>query len=236
MKQFLLPAITLFIFLISCKKIDRIDIKGICRIEMQRTYVAEGVMPRYYSYNKYENPIEVRFEEEGTGRETFIFTYDKKNRLIHYRGYTEHFYTYDKYGNAVIDTIHSNYAGQDHWLAEKLFYDMQGRVIKTETKFYKSPSPEDFGLGETVTEVFYYDNNGNLIRPNYTYDNKVSMLRTNIIWMLIHKDYSLNNPIYNFGAPPAEYNNFGLPVRGGSLGFLSHGVEETVYNCKGNPK
>lgn len=68
---------------------------------------------------------------------------------------------------------------------------------------------------------FQYDRNGDLVRSGITYDNKVNLYRTNPAFLLINRDYSLHNALYNYSliypySPiPLDitgYNSFGLPL------------------------
>lgn len=77
-------------------------------------------------------------------------------------------------------------------------YDQYDRVVK---------KVETNDNGYENIRVFKYDAKGNLVDPLRKYDDKISLLRTNKIWMFLNLDYSLNNPFAG-----ASYNSNGLPT------------------------
>jgi hypothetical protein len=220
---------------ISCRKIDFHfkDPAKLCRIlNITENFDGNGLTHRTFSYDSWGNPTKVEYapEEQGTGNPTFIFAYDSKHRLIAYDGFSTHHYTYNSKGQAVIDSVVSNYAGQDARYEEKLSYDLFGRLVKVVSKFYYSGQPDDPNVGTTTTDEYKYDFRGNLIRPGITYDNKTSIFRTHPVWMLVHRDYSANNIE---GA--LTYNDAGLPLTYGSsfATFLEKpmALDVVVYDC-----
>ena len=79
-------------------------------------------------------------------------------------------------------------------------YDDHGRIIKEAKKYLKPDLP--------VYNFYYaYDANGNQIRSGVIYDNKENLHRTNKIWQLLARDYSINNP-----RTGVTYNRFNLPT------------------------
>jgi hypothetical protein len=222
--------VVVFLFALSfagCRKGDQIELKNICRIASMNVYLDQVLAPRFFIYNAKGDPVEVRFQEELTGTPTFKFWYDAQGRLAGYSGYQDHSYTYDQNGNAVIDSIESNYAGGGFRYADKLFYDKYGRVIRSEKKLFQTDIPNFPGVGNTVITHYEYDKRGNLVKPGVTYDSKPSMIRTSKVWMLIEKDYSVNNPVY----ASMTYNEFGFPVRPGPRKFLDYVVDLVNYDC-----
>lgn len=189
-------------------------------------------------YNKYGNPDSVKFDNISTGQPNLYMFYDKKQQLTNYIGlypgvgadttgsedgsydndlqvaFNWSKYMYDAKGRVVIDTTYGDVLwepGSDRPLAwgndeilfsvSKLEYDSKDRVIKRTTDLSR------YGLQQRI-EVFEYDANGNLVRPNRKYDNHISFLRTHKIWMFLMLDYSANN------AYAAEaYNSNGLPTK-----------------------
>lgn len=204
-----LLAVSIFI---SCRKIDfRFkDPARQCRI----TNITEdfdflgNLLHRSVVYNEWGNPTIVTYlpDEVGTGNPTFTFEYDSKQRLIKTDGFSTHSYTYNSKGLATLDSVVSNYAGQDSRYEEKLTYDVYGRVIKIVSKYYYS-GIGDPDVGTVTTKEFKYDSRGNLIIPGMVYDNKPGIYRTHPVWMFVHRDYSVNNLV---GA--TKYNNRGLPL------------------------
>jgi hypothetical protein len=173
-----------------------------------------------FTYNANNDPTSLTFEHRGGYY--WKFNYDKHKRLSEtylyegaeyfegsYREYRK--YKYNNKGQIISDTTYeygefdsiptpqNNY----YWVTTYT-YDPKGRVIKTVEKHVKqTPEEPDFA----ITYEFSYNEDGNLVRPGYTYDNKLSFLRTNKIWMFLSRDYSVNNPI-----PASSYNSFGLPL------------------------
>lgn len=213
----------------ACKKTDTVDIKKICRIEKATTFTDRGPSPRFFTYDKWDNPISVKFDFLETGVVDFYFYYDKHHKLIKWSSFNGHSYTYNKHGQAIIDTIYQNYAGQDETFLERLYYDNSGRIIKSVLTFFKSGSQPPVPPQPGTEEITYYnyDSNGNLIIPGVEYDKKISILRTNKVWMLVHKDYSINNRLH----PAITYNEFGLPLNP-AYPFLDFGVTDVIYDCK----
>jgi len=218
----------------SCNKVHDVSLKRFCRIEMVMGYTFyDSAVPRYFKYNRWDNPIRVAFDDSpGTGTPFYDFFYDDNQRLIRFEEFESHNYTYNEKGLAIIDTIFSGYAGGDFRFEEKLIYDDQDRIIKTIKKLYRaaetptSPPDDNPDLGvENITE-YNYDSNGNLIREGVVYDRKVNPHRTNKVWMLVDKDYSMNNPLPG----PTQYNQLGLPLN--NIGFLDYSAAEVIYNCK----
>lgn len=211
----------------SCRRVDHVILKRLCRIEMMNAYTfRQDPVPRYFTYNQSGNPVRVSFDDSpGTGTPFYDFFYNDKQQLIQFNEFSDHFYTYDDRGLVIVDTTHSYYTGEDFWYEEKFFYDDENRIIKTIFKIYQAPTElPDIGV-EHVTE-YVYDSRGNLVRPGVSYDNKTNPRRTNKIWMFVDKDYSVNNPIPG----PTAYNELGLPLN--NITFLGNHATEVFYDCK----
>ncbi|HEY6953978.1 MAG TPA: hypothetical protein VI385_01985, partial [Flavisolibacter sp.] len=150
------------------------------------------------------------------------FKYNSKNQLSDFiapysNGYAEFWrkYFYDNKGNIVMDSTYifpkiSSGTPENAFSSSLtyLIYDGNGRVIKDST-----PS-----TNKVVT--YAYDASGNKIGPSY--DNNVSVYRTNAIWMFLNKNYSVNNSLNT-----ANFNSTGLP-----LSFTSS--TETPFSFLGN--
>ncbi len=169
------------------------------------------------SYDEFENPKFMSAPRPGVFTlPTSVyrtFKYDQWHRLKEYildygNGGAEewHNYTYDQNGRIGIDENYiwasSRDNPADYFDLYVLFYryDTQGRISRVESHRVTHGGGSD-------TTNYIYNAAGNLIRAGVTYDNKVSMLRTNDIWMFLERDYSLNNP---FTAD--TYNSSGYPV------------------------
>jgi hypothetical protein len=166
-----------------------------------------------------------------------------------------HRYAYDNQDRIIADT---NYIpswdeypppgpGQVIQYTDSIEYDAKNRIVREVSR--------DVLFGPVVTyHVHYnYNSNNNLeskIRYitggydpgasgydtiSYTnYDNKVNLRRTNKLWMVIDRNYSLNNPYQALG-----YNNVGLPLKN-NVDFLwqytnilmGYPANEIQYRCK----
>ncbi len=167
------------------------------------------------------------------------FVYDNKHRVIAFIdgilshdhtsnvGFTWHTYTY--VGNSTIIDSVFDYPDGDYTVSFRptsynsvkvstLTLDGWGRVVK------------DSYLGET----YKYDTNGNLINPGVSYSNKTNIRQTNKAWMLIDRNYSINQPL----GEAAQFNNNNLPVKFNSnfglyVGGYNYGSSAIVtYSCK----
>lgn len=194
-----------------------------------------------FTYNAYGNPVSMTNDLVETGNPNYSFIYDKKNRLIQFikpysgnTGYEEWFkYGYNDKGQIIRDTVYAfgaivggipmpdtaRYAYTDYT------YDSQNRIIKLVFYYYYYHT-----LHSISTFDYAYDAKGNLVNPGTVYDDKLSIYRTNKIWMFITRNYSVNN---SFTAD--RYNQFGLPVKLTSgfiaLASLSGGKSVIEYMC-----
>lgn len=233
----LLTACTTMIFVILCAACHKFDIKyrdaaKRCRI---LSYAGKSfddkIIHRVFHYNEFGNPTFIEYPETegGTGTPNFYFTYNDKQQLVNYIGWSEHYFTYNAAGQVSIDSLIGNYAGQDSRFEERYSYDVYGRVSKVVSKFYydRDGSPD---VGTVTTTNYSYDMHGNLITPGATYDRKTSIYRTHPLWMFLNRNYSINNAI-----PASGYNEFGLPTGwfGNSVDFLTSSIllEDVVYDC-----
>lgn len=127
-------------------------------------------------------------------------------------------------------------------LTDSIEYDVKNRIVKEKTTIFNFTIPDlleihhitytyggDDNLHSKVDISYLSDNPGvkNYDTTRYTtYDDKVNIHRTNKIWMVVDRDFSLNNTY-----PAQEYNNFGLPVKGPTIGLLALPFNEAQYNC-----
>jgi hypothetical protein len=172
------------------------------------------------TYDSHNNPLTVIFDQTGVGstNTNYKFVYDGQNRLSkcymyynqdHYNYFYYIKYLHDGNGRIVSDTMYfgRGYSdstepspGIDYYAVNNYTYDAQGRITKV---VYYEPiaQPEP-----SYTYNYSYDAKGNMVRPGYTYDNKVNFMRTNKVWQFINREYSQNNPI-----SASSYNNAKLP-------------------------
>jgi hypothetical protein len=159
------------------------------------------------------------------------FLYSKHNKLTVYQvfdgnyAYIQHSYGYS--GNKItLDTLYSDF-GEQFLQISKLQYDNEGRIIKEDIHVIERNL---LPVSETITKQYVYDNRGNLVSPLVTtYDNKVNYLRTDPLWMFIHRNYSQNNP-----QGVTQYNSENLPLgfTAKVFGFLQFGEPaEIEYLC-----
>lgn len=202
---------------------------------------------RFY-YNSKGNPRTVVFDEVGTGRPNFYFKYDHGGRIKDYIApyNNNHYelwyqYQYDHKGRIIRDTLYAfgtfidsiPYPNNDFKSYATYEYDLYERIVKV-TRHQLSGSPT------VLEDVYTYDSDGNratrqqfyngvdqgteIIGP---YDDKVSIRRTNRIWMFIGRDYSRNNPkaalTYNSKDLPTKFS-IGLPS------FFFHFIHEVPLN------
>ena len=204
---------------------------ALCRIEMMTIpgYMPNETYHRAFEYDQFGNPVSVKVVEndDGTGFATFRFDYNDLHQLTGYVGFSEHRFTYNNRGQVIIDSNRHYYTGGDARYEDRLYYDFLGRIVKVVSKFYYDYGGDE-GVGTVVTSNLQYDERGNLVKPGVVYDDKVSIYRTHPVWMFIHRNYSVNNPI-----PAAEYNVQGLPLRYDTWNtdFLEMPVITTEYTC-----
>lgn len=166
-----------------------------------------------FTYNIHGNPVKITVNNAGSGNPNRIFKYDGFNRLKEYRGeyLNNNFeywyrYAYDAMSRVVADTQYTlGVLGPEptNFFDRRVTnytYDAYNRIIQTSTVSTVFPGPP-------VVKNYIYDAMGNLVRPGVVYDNKLNVHRTNKVWMLIDKDYSINNP---FTAD--TYNTNKLPL------------------------
>ena len=206
-----------------------------CRIEAFKGALYKGEtfeipITRKFHYNEFGNPTLVEYVETtgGTGTPNFYFDYNDKQQLIRVEGYGTHYYYYNDIGQIVLDTSFEHYAGGDARFETKFFYDWYGRVVKVTRKYYYDAHEQE-GLGETITSYIRYDQRGNRVRQDATYDHKTSIFRTHPIWMFLNLDYSINNAV-----KATSYNPAGLPLTfNEQLNFLDNAAftDSVIYDC-----
>ena len=188
-----------------------------------------------FNYNQWGDPESIRLNSVQTGRPEFLFRYDHKHRLTDYIGAyrnsggnfgyeTWHRYAYE--GNRIVrDTARSLgwmvngepvVEGSYGYSIDYITYDSYDRIIKDSIIF-----PIIIGLPPLI-QTYTYNAVGNLahFHSGYIggslstdisypfYDSKVNIHRTHKIWMLVDRDYSLNNRI-----TALFYNQYGLPLK-----------------------
>jgi hypothetical protein len=204
-----------------------------------------------FSYNKYGDPLEYVPEKHTGNSLRYEFRYDDNRHLTDYIGYypatgwgtrfdfwTKYFYDdlnrvvrdsiyyYGNYGRSLTD--HASYIGYTTYE-----YDKQGRISRTVFRQMQNGS-----FNGTISDVKYsYNDQGNLAGPGCTYDDKVSVYRTNKLWMFLNRNYSVNNPIgargYSATNLPTSFDN--VPAQGPALSllnFLSVSNSEIIYDCQ----
>ncbi|MGZ3938507.1 MAG: hypothetical protein ACXVLT_07455 [Flavisolibacter sp.] len=208
-----------------------------CQIT-QVSYVTNGTTDvLQFTYNSLGDPVSItRLNGASTGRPNYTFEYNSKNQLSDFIGpystnsYAEfwHKYFYDSNGNIVMDSTYifpniSSGAPQNAYSSSLTYYiyDAAGRITKDST-----PS-----LNKVVT--YAYDATGNRIGASY--DNNVSVYRTNALWMFLNKNYSVNNSLNT-----SSFNATGLPLSftssgGSAFNFLGNDYTDVqfTYDCSG---
>lgn len=211
------------------------EIKG-CEIVQINYGIGTGTDVLKFTYNAAGDPVSVtRLNGASTGHPNFEFKYNSKNQLTDFIGpynsneYAEfwHKYFYDNKGNIVLDSTYifpkiSNGFPESSYNKQVTYYtyDQQGRIVKDSTPTFN------------LVHAYSYDVNGNRIGMNY--DDKISVYRTNAIWMFLNRDYSVNNSL-----DATNYNSTGLPLSApssdGSFFFLGNNYNNVqfTYDCKG---
>jgi hypothetical protein len=189
------------------------------------------------TYNDVGNPVTVRYSTQGYDHYWHTFNYDEQNRLVEYRVELEpgldieiHTYGYDDRNRVILDIGVFRLTGYIK-IRSTFEYDSRNRIIKENKEVIDiEEGSQPFEIDPVVYD---YDVRGNLRNPfaqpdSLVYDDKVNFRRTNKVWMLINRNYSLNNPVGKL-----QYNEYGLPVvfdiHEWFLGVAIFGIE---YNCK----
>jgi hypothetical protein len=189
------------------------------------------------TYNSAGNPLTVTYTTQGYDNNWHYFEYDDLQRLIGYRVELEpgldietHHYAYDEQNRVSADTGVFRLTGYIVILST-FEYDSRNRIVKENEKVIDiEEGSEPFNIDPVI---YQYDTTGNLINPfppgdPVTYDTKVSFRRTNKVWMLIERNYSLNNAV-----GVSDYNEYSLPLSFETpVWFLDTSVAGLVYNCE----
>ena len=197
----------------------------LCKITHMNTDHGGGT----FTYNAYGNPRNIIMDRTGTGNPHMTFLYDKYNRL------TDHIGTYVLLPDS-IGTYSDLSKSQASFIFEFWYRytyadeNASSLPIADTARYVGGYSAGKFGIvSQTFPEIFVYDSqkriaqvitvnsvfartynydaNGNLIRPNVTYDNKKNWRLTNKVWMLIDRNFSKNNPFI-----ATAYNSEGYPT------------------------
>jgi hypothetical protein len=175
---------------------------------------------RIIMYNEFENPTFITNPMVQTGSPFRSFKYDSWHRLSQYlESYsnntfeTWHFYGFDSQGRIGLDTSYtfgSSITGKPtnyfYRSISMLTYDGQNRIVRSDNSIMPDPTNPMVSPSSNV-QTWTYNSAGNLDIPGTIYDNKMSLNRTNDIWMFLARDYSINNP---FSA--SSYNATGFPT------------------------
>lgn len=187
-----------------------------------------------FTYNN-GKPVSLVYDQTNTGFQNHYFQYDKLGRLKSYRlRYTQddpteeemHQYGYDANNRIITDTI-------PNFSVSTFTYDSQERIIKENIRYNNPGIP-------TRNPTFTYDNRGNLAVAGWkssSYDNKVSIFRSNPVFQFIFRNYSKNN-----AASQAKYNSKGLPLsmnpanddffNAGPTASYASNITRVLYDCQ----
>lgn len=169
-----------------------------------------------FTYNEKGDLVKIWFDDATTGRFNTIFRYNHEgqvtDRITTYDGRffdSWYHYVYNNAGRVIQDTLYQLGTITDDrptdnstMLVSNYSYDSYGRVVKTETTVLKP------NINYKFTTDYPYDIKNNLVGRADTVDTRASLYRIDPNWMLMAKDYSLNNPFV-----ADEYNKAGLPVK-----------------------
>lgn len=194
-----------------------------CRIVKIEDTGDAGTLTFYY--NSHGNPDSIASSIGNTGFNSVWFKYDNKQRLIesaYYSWEQDRFiywskYYYDNKGRIVKDTSYTYgriVNGQPSWHSQNNYseyeYDSKDRITKVSTK---NQDPYSGNWLLPSEDTYSYDADNNQVRTGVVYDNKLSIYRTNKVWMFMSRDYSVNNPF-----TATSYNNKHLPVKYEKIG------------------
>jgi hypothetical protein len=183
-----------------------------------------------FSYNTAGNPIAITSPRFLYGPPIFYyFRYDRQNRLTDFQSAfyptTEvvvwHRYSYLRNGDILdseyvyVDTPYTASHPPVSFTGGRIFtyhLDGKGRVVTSTETDPLSPG--------TVFSVFayVYDAAGDLVQPSgepsAAYDDKISPLQTNNVWMFLSLNYSVHNAVAYNGIPFVvfTYDPYGLPT------------------------
>lgn len=258
MKQLCLCSVTaiwLLAALTSCKKDKEAKTDPVCPCQVKKiVQKIPGLEQRTgtFTYNAAGDPTDFTPTSYTTGSVKYEFRYDANRRLTDYIGYypgspglSPFFefwvkYKYDASGRVFQDTsyMYGIYGAQittfhAYKTVTTYEYDHMGRISRTVSRQLKNDAPTG-----TVSDYKYtYNDDGNLVKPGASYDQKMNVHRTNRIWMFLNRNYSNNNL-----RAGTSYNNYGLPlgfakVTGqtpslGMLAFFGFNDCEIEYECK----
>lgn len=207
--------------------------KDQCRLAYVKQMSGNTAVNAFFYYTPEGLPLSVQYIQPNFNSESNIhrFGYGKHKELISYQifdgiyAFTRHSYGYS--GNRItLDTMFSD-LGEQFMQISRLQYDNEGRIIQEDIEVIERNFTP---VSELSTRQYMYDSSGNLISPLVTmYDNKISYLRIDPLWMFIHRNYSRNNP-----QGVTQYNNKNLPLGFTEevFGFLDFGEPaEIEYLC-----
>lgn len=234
----------------SCKKVwDQIKdhpngTADNCRIEkITETYININGDPvsntAHFLYNNNGDPVRISYDASVFDiRQDKGFAYDNQHRLITYvavvmpeTNYGELWHSYTYVGNSkIIDSLFI-YPDGDFTIDAKpkayssvrvsiLLLDSWGRVTKE--------------TNSDGSEVNYtYDASGNLTLPGITYTNKTNIRQTSKTWMLIDRNFSVNQP----KGDATTYNSNNLPVKLNDTRYVHFADRDyyqgkVTYSCK----
>jgi hypothetical protein len=207
-----------------------------------------------FNYNHKGQPTSVVYDHVSTARPNLVFKYNHKGWLTDYimpyenNNYELWFtYKHDSHGRIVSDTQYvfgtyiDSVPSPNSVLKNPGFYeyDPWGRISKI-TRIHP--------VNTVIVDEYEYNGDGNLstirqftngapsgIQTFTTYDDKVSIFRTNKIWMFVSANYSKNNMI-----AADTYNTQGLPTHFNAPAFNVYrflhetyiGKSDIEYKCK----
>jgi len=260
MKKYVLP---LLLMIVACNKHDQDCYPQRCHItKLTNSDPLYGNYTAIFSYDANGTPLRITRDRPITGSPNYIFRHDLHNRVTDVIGPYDagnngdvfEFWYRLKYDNrnrviqdssfyfGIIGPNPENFEEHAYTIEVTTYtYDSQNRVIKTE-EFQEGYAPDQ--------HFYYYNNSGNLdsvVSKNgndgssYTtayphYDNKINFRRTNTLWQLLDRNYSVNNELN-----AVAYNRLGLPTR--IEEYVSHysrqsflrfllGNVDVEYSCK----
>jgi len=178
----------------------------------------------HFSYNKAGQPTSIEaVVPTAYNYSGFVFRYDNRGRLKDYLqtdgGGATYVYVWERYTYPAPHTIVDS------------SYDYQGTtsdpnpIYPNEFHYKRTITQDD--QGRTIRVIFsladyqdttytYYDAQGDVIRTDVGYDDKVNWYQLSPTWQLVYNDYSRHNPyipadVHGLSSI-SSYDQFGLPT------------------------
>jgi hypothetical protein len=201
--KLLLTTISLFLIIVSCKKVDQALPASVCKITKVYTITEDGPDTALFSYTAWGAPSSIVVANERSGNSSYFFQYDTHQNLVGFiAGFTPN--------PGVNDTTYESY---------RRFYYKNGRIDSD--SFFTFGSVKHPNYDENIPRSagkYYYDSYGRVIKyesdqtTNYSYPNvnpyinNTNIVGTHPVLMFVNRDFNRNNQNV------LTTNSFGMPT------------------------